>query len=397
MSSRAEPPAAAARTPALTSSPRASVSPSRARSGSSSSAQTGRGASGHAAAARSAARAARADAAADCRSGTTGPTTSGPAPNRPANRAAALSGSSVPPSSTTSRLPCTPASTSRRARLASVRRSSISAAVGLLAPDHPGDHGDGGGGPAQRRRPRVQRLLGLAAHQGVDHQGLQPRVPRPARLRGPRVDLRRAEGDLPGVPEHGLAQLRLAAGRRQLVDLRLHHVDDDPHHLHRLLQPDRPGQLARRRAEHLARDRGPVPLGMADPVHERRDPGLRDQPDPRPVLRRHGPEPGQPLVHRRDGGGPEAAHRPLDPRHGLLVPVRRPGTTRPNGSWPRRVRTRTARAGCPAPAPPSRPGTPRLGRLRVRLVVDGQVVEDVLALGVARVEEYIRRSASRMM
>ena len=59
----------------------------------------------------------------------------------------------------------------------------------------------------------------LAAHQRIDDQGLQPGVPRAARLRGPRVDLGGAERDLPGVAEHRLAQLRLAARRGQLVDL----------------------------------------------------------------------------------------------------------------------------------------------------------------------------------
>src|ERR1700760_2606437 len=160
-----------------------------ARSGSSSSALTGRGAPGQAVAARRPARAARAEAAAERRSGTTGPTTRGPAPKRPANRSAALSGSSVPPSTTTSRRRWTPASQSGR----------------LLAVDLASDDRHRGGRPVQGGRPRVQRFLGLAAGQRAPDQGLEAGVPGAASLGGAGVDLGRAERDLARVAEHGFA------------------------------------------------------------------------------------------------------------------------------------------------------------------------------------------------
>ena len=78
-----------------------------------------------------------------------------------------------------------------------------------------------------------------------------PGVPRAPCLCRPRVYLRRTERDLPGVGQHRLAQLRLATGRGQLLDLSFHRVDDDPNHLHRVLQADRASQLARRGAERL--------------------------------------------------------------------------------------------------------------------------------------------------
>ncbi len=91
------------------------------------------------------------------------------------------------------------------------------------------DHRHGGGGPVQCRRPGVQPLPGLPADQGVHHQGLQPGIPGAAGLGGAGVDLGGPERDLPGVAEHRLAQLRLAAGRGKLVHLGLDHVDGDAH------------------------------------------------------------------------------------------------------------------------------------------------------------------------
>ena len=175
---------------------------------------------------------------------------------------------------------------------------------------------------AQECRP----VPGLAADQRVHHQGLQPGVPGAAGLGGAGVDLGGPERDLPGVAEHRLAQFRLAAGRGKLVDLGLDHVDGDAHHLHRLLQAHRPGQLAGRGAEHLA-GHGGAALRVLHPVHEGGDAGLRDQADPGAVLRRQGAEPGQPLLHGGHGGGAERAH-------GLLQPLDRLGPDRARGSGP---------------------------------------------------------------
>ena len=83
----------------------ASGSPSSARSASRSSAPAGRGASGQAGAARSAARAMRAEIEAARRSRTSGPTMTGPGPNRPVKCSAAMIGSSLPPTTRMSLLP----------------------------------------------------------------------------------------------------------------------------------------------------------------------------------------------------------------------------------------------------------------------------------------------------
>src|ERR1700683_1424203 len=167
----------------------------------------------------------------------------------------------------------------------------------------------------------MQRVLGLVVHQGVHHQRFQPGVPCAAGLRGPRVHLRCAEGKLPGVGQHRLPQRGLVARGGQLFHLRFHRVDDDPHHLHRVLQADRPGQLARRGAEHLGHRR-PVPFRMPEPVKDRGDPALGHQAEPGPVLRRHVAVPGQPLVHGGDRRGAERPRGPLDPPHRLRVHLR---------------------------------------------------------------------------
>ena len=56
--------------------------------------------------------------------------------------------------------------------------------------------------------------------------------------------------------------------------------------------------------------------GLAEPLDEGRDAGLGDQVDPGPVLRRHRAVPRQHLVHPRDRGGGERAHAALEAAHG---------------------------------------------------------------------------------
>ncbi|CAM5683472.1 hypothetical protein SGRIM128S_07017 [Streptomyces griseomycini] len=171
--------------------------------------------------------------------------------------------------------------------------------------------------PAEGGGPGHGPLVGLTAQHGVHHQRLQARVPGTPCLGRLRVHLGGGEGDLPGVDEEGLAQDRLVARRRHLVDGRLHDLDGGAHHLHGLPQRDGPGQLARRGAEDVGGD-GLRGVGVPEPLGEGGDARLGDQTDPGTVLRWHGPVPGQRLVHPRDGLCGEAAG-------GLLQPLQRRG------------------------------------------------------------------------
>ena len=200
-------------------------------------------------------------------------------------------------------------------------------------------HGHGGVlAPAEGGDPGVQHVVGLAAQQGVDDQRLEPCVPRPAGLGRAGVDLGRAEGDLAGVAQHGLADgghLRGVVGVvGHLVDVVLHHLHDGADEVEGLAQAHRPGQLARRGAEHVRGDGERLAL-VLEPGGEGADAGLRHQPDPRPVLRVEGAVPGQRLLeplqrrrrqragaHRPDASGEGArsgAARRRRPRHGVTL------------------------------------------------------------------------------
>ncbi len=178
-----------------------------------------------------------------------------------------------------------------------------------------------GRGPAQRGGARQRPLVGLPGQHRVDHQRLQPRVPRAARLRGLRVDLGGREGDLTGVDQQRLPQHRLVAGGRHLLDGRLHDLDGRTDHLHGLAQRDRPGQLAGRGPEDVRADRLRG-LRVPEPLREGRDAGLGDQPDPGAVLRGHRPVPRQLLIHPGDGVGGQFAGGLLQPAQGGTVRMR---------------------------------------------------------------------------
>ena len=178
------------------------------------------------------------------------------------------------------------------------------------------DHHDlGDRAPAERGRPRLHRLVGLAADDGVDDERLEPGVPRAAGLGGLGVDLGGGEGDLAAVAQHRLAGQVALAGGRQVGDLALDDVDDGADQVEGLGQRDRPGQLARGGAEDVGGD-GRLGLVAAEPVEERGDAGLRDQPHPRAVLGRQRPVPlvvGLHLLHR---GGAEVTGGAGDPGAG---------------------------------------------------------------------------------
>ena len=101
----------------------ATGSPASARSGNKSSDATGRGACGHALTALKPDSASLAEAVALNRSGTSGPTTTGPGANWSTRDWAAAKGSCTPPRTAMTWSPWTPAKTSRR-RLRALRRMS---------------------------------------------------------------------------------------------------------------------------------------------------------------------------------------------------------------------------------------------------------------------------------
>ena len=91
-------------------------------------------------------------------------------------------------------------------------------------------------GPAEGAGPRGDRLVGLGAQHRVDHQRLEPGVPRAARLGGAGVDLGRGERDLAGVAEDGGVHGRRVRRVDDLVDVRLDDLDAEPDQVDRLLR-----------------------------------------------------------------------------------------------------------------------------------------------------------------
>ena len=282
---------------------------------------TGRGALGQARAARRADTASAADSAADVRSATTGPTTTGPGANCAAHRfggnqrvadavddddqPVALDGADhVEPGGLRGAAPRCRRPGRRRRR----GQADDDGHLPALA-------------PAERGGPRRDGLVYVTAQEGVDDEGLEPGVPGASGLGGLRVDLSGGEGDLAGVEEYGLTYELLVARLGQLVGAVLDDADRGADELDGLLEGDRAGQLAGRRAEDVGRDREPR-SGVAEPLDERRDACLGDQPDPAPLVGRHVAVPRQRLVHPLDRVGREAGDRALEPAYGRRPVVR---------------------------------------------------------------------------
>ena len=154
------------------------------------------------------------------RSGTTGPTTTGPSPKCSATAAPALSGLSTPPSTTTSRSPCTAHSASSPTCRAERRTSSMSDSRARPPPrrGHPAQHHHDVAlvTPSRARSPATGSVSSASARSTrVDDQRLEPGVPGAAHLRGPGVDLGGGERDLAGVAHDRVAHRgRVVVARR---------------------------------------------------------------------------------------------------------------------------------------------------------------------------------------
>ncbi len=177
-------------------------------------------------------------------------------------------------------------------------------------PDH--DQGVALAAPAERGDAGAQRVVAVAAHQGVDHEGLQPGVPGAAPLGGTGVDLSRGERDLAGVAQHGLAQVALAAGSGDPVGVRLDDVDHHTHELQGVLQGDGAGQLGGRGREDLAHAVRRA-VRVREPRGEGVDAGLGDEAHVGAVLGGQLAVPVQVLVEAAHRGGGQQAAGLADP------------------------------------------------------------------------------------
>ena len=166
-------------------------------------------------------------------------------------------------------------------------------------------------GPAQRAGPGGHGLVGLGAEHGVDHQCLEPGVPRAARLGGPGVDLGGGEGDLPRVAQDGGVDGGRVDRVYDVVDVRLHDLDPQPHQVDGLAERDH----ARQRPRCGPEDGGGGVAGRGtvvpepEPVDEALDAGLEDLPHPGAALGRQVAEPGHVGEHPRHGSAAQGAGR----------------------------------------------------------------------------------------
>src|SRR3954449_13625075 len=236
--------------------------------------------------------------------------------------------------------------------------------------------------PAQGGGAAGEFLGPFTAYQGVDHERLQPGVPRAAVLGVARVDVRRGERDLTAELHDREVQRLLVVGLGDGVDVVLDDVDGDLDQVDRLLQGDRADQLTGRGTEDLTGQPGRS-AGVAAPLDERRHAGLGHERDPRPLVGGHVAEPGQLLVHAGDGLGGQRPRRTLQPPEGCLG---RRAMAHPGPHDRQRVTRPAVGESEPVSLPPegtvevTRPGAGRAVPLAV--VISCAVVVAVLGIGV---------------
>ena len=127
--------------------------------------------------------------------------------SRPARGPTPCASSTCRRGCTTRRRPCTATSASTPTRSAARRSPSTTPAATAGAGCCPATKATVGASPQpERARPRLHRVVGLAAQHGVDDERLEAGVPGAAGLGGAGVDLGGGEGDLAGEAQHRLAQ-----------------------------------------------------------------------------------------------------------------------------------------------------------------------------------------------
>ena len=140
------------------------------------------------------------------------------------------------------------------------------------------------------------------AHDRVDDERFEPRVPCAARLGGPGVHRGGRERDLAPEPQHPLHEqslLVLVGGERG--EVLFEHVGRDTDELDGLAQRQPPREVARRGAERLGSQPDRL-AGLGEPGDEVGDTGLRDEQDAGPLVGADTREPGLAFLHRRQAG-----------------------------------------------------------------------------------------------
>ena len=135
--------------------------------------------------------------------------------------------------------------------------------------------------PAERRDAARQLVVVLAGEDRVDDEGLEAGVPQSARLGGAGVDVGGGEGDLARVQQDRLAQV-LALARDPLLGDLDGHADE----LQRLLRLTLRSSSRGAAPKTSAAIHG-VEAGVVEPLDERGDARLGDQPDGGPPRRWH--------------------------------------------------------------------------------------------------------------
>jgi len=217
-----------------------------------------------------------------------------------------------------------------------------------------GDEHRCGVGPSEGVGAERDVLVGVAAQEGVDDEGLQPRIPRTPPLVGVGVDVRRRERDLARIAQDGLGEGGLLPGRGDVVDLGLDDLEDPADEVEGLRQRDRPCELGGRRTE----DDRPQPGALVDalaPPQEGGETGVGHEGHPRAFLGGQRPVPGEGGLEVTVRGGREGADRALQALDGLLAAPRLAHGRHPNprARPPDRAAVRRSPPAVPAPFPSS--------------------------------------------
>ena len=199
--------------------------------------------------------------------------------------AAAARLSVTPPSSTTSRSPCTAHSASMPAARAARRTSSKTSVSVRRAGTEPRTTTTSPRAAQPSALARERTASSASARSTASTTRASSRASQaPRDLGGPGVDLGGGEGDLAGVAQHGAVDLGGVVRVHELVDVALDDLDGQPDQVDGLLQVDDAGQGPRGGAE----DRGGQGVAAGGRVAvvrrtSRRSPGCRPGRSARPT------------------------------------------------------------------------------------------------------------------